>query len=877
MIWQFIILNNRTSTETIIDEPPGWDKNRSEIIRDPDWNGIFFENSGELFEWYDIAEALLREEYDVYGVQADMNLVIKQNCGQGLAEYYRGRFDFAQYDHICADLCYVKCPVESLDDITSFRNRKNQKADLEATKAFDGIVNLTPYAKLPFDLILPSKGIFIQDRANNEKAAVVEQFEGGLQPTFPSTGGAHNLTTSQIEFGLPDNQLQEIGSFQVGISHLMDLTNLNGAGPYFAHFPPGVFPGSGIWPLNLNPFENFTPGSPNYTDIENPVLLEVNIQGALDVLECYLGTCVFYLLRLPDRPGVLTNGEADTDYEYIAQQALNNTGSAVWPSGYNSPNSGALAFTFNYSGDIVLSKNDRFYLFLSVTEGKSQTEIDNVTAGAKALKLTLDINQSFVKISNLSHTNPTLAKAFAINETISRVAEVITNDKLRAYSEYFGRIDSEPYAMNEDGCGSLEIVTNGLRIRRQENKIPGKTTPFSLSMDDLFNGLNPIHNIGIGIEPDILRPGYNRLRVEPWHYFYNEGLIMSCTNVARIERKVYEKEIYATFRYGYQKWEAEEYNGLDEFLTKRIYRTTLSQVTNELVKLSQFIASGYAAEVTRRKGNIDSKDWRYDKETFIICCSRIQRYRVKFDPDAGPHGTVSFEFLGDPAVTFSTGIGGTFTVDILGSQFNDGTMTFVSYDYVGTHLILYVDASSAPITAELTSGVSFPSAIYSVNSLFVEVGNIDNPANIIDPGTIYNYRISPIRNAMRWMNKVLESYRQFDADAKIIFTDGDGNIFAEGEMESITCRLEIGVIAENATLSKANFDDPDVDAKPFLIAERVIYQYPMNVSNYLAMKANPGGKIYFENECDRGYGWIDKITYTPEEGMANFNLIPKKV
>lgn len=868
MNWRFKIKNNRTNVITVIEEPVGWDANKCELKRDPDWHGIFFNNSGDDYEFHGQAERLLKAEYDQYGAQGDMNLIIEDNCGNGYELFDEGKFDFVSYVHSCGDMCFVKCPTESTNDVQNVRNRKNQKADLDAAVSFNGVTALAPYAKLSYPLPLPSKGIFIQDRAVILTSSV-EVFDGGLEAVL---GSGHNVSVVQIEFGLPDNQLSEIGSFFVKPTHTMDLTSLNSASVTIAHFPAGVFPGNGLWPLNLSPIENFTPGSPNYTDVENPVQFDIRIKGVLDILETYLGTTSIYLLRLPDRPGYATNGEHEADYEFLHEATYVNPGCGVFPGCYLAPNSGSVNFDFVFAGNVTINKNDRFYLFMALSEDKTNTELANIAGGAKALRLTLD-DDSHISITNLSHTPATESKVYAINEVISRVTEVITDDQIRAYSDYFGRTDSEPYAVAADGCGSLEVVTDGLRIRRQENKTPGQTNPFSLSLDDIFGGINPIHNIGIGIEPDPNRSGFNRIRVEPWHHFYNDTVVMSCIGVNLIKRSAYAKEIYSTFNFGYQKYEAEQYNGLDEFLTKRIYRTTLSQVTNDLKATSSMVASGYALEVTRRIGDTDSKDWRYDKDIFIICCARIPKYRVTFDPTQGVYGTISFDFVGDPVVTFGIGLGGG-SVDILGSLFNDGTINFTGYYYVDNRLTFLVDVSSAPITAEVTDGVSFTSATYAPDSLFVEQGNVDTPLNIVDPGTLYNYRISPIRNAMRWMNKILESYRQFDLDAKIIFTDGSGNYFAQGEMLSSSCRLENGVIAENATLNKSNFDDVN-DAKPFLIPERVLYDFPMSSAEYKLVKANPYGQIYFENDCDNGFGYIDTIDYKPDQGIATFTLIPK--
>jgi hypothetical protein len=159
-------------------------------------------------------------------------------------------------------------------------------------------------------------------------------------------------------------------------------------------------------------------------------------------------------------------------------------------------------------------------------------------------------------------------------------------------------------------------------------------------------------------------------------------------------------------------------------------------------------------------------------------------------------------------------------------------------------------------------------------ALSVELGNVTNPVNIVDPDTLYNFRISPVRNAMRWMNKILASYRQFDANAKILFTDGDGNYFAQGEMTDTNCRLEAAALTENQTIDISSFA-ASADAKPVLFPERVTYTYPFTAQDYVNIKANPGGKIYFESLNDSGYGWIDTIKWNPDDGTASFSLIPK--
>jgi hypothetical protein len=877
MIWRFSIIDRNNVTH-YIDECVGWDSNVSEIKRDLDWHGIVFTNQGETFQFDGNAMKLLKEEYDAYGVEGDMTLVMEEDCGNGYEEFSRGKFMFKDFEFVCGDDCYVKVPVETTKETKDLRNRLNQKVNLETTVAFDETTALPAYTALPFEMELPSKGIFIKDHSINE-TNIDEEFNGGLQAPF-NTGW--NLTYGQLEFamtikaaeigGFSFNPVQKVGTTYHG--HTMDLASQNSN---TANLFPDTstqntghpFPMSELWPLNLSPVVNYYADSPNYGQISNPVQLGLLFNGRIDVLNTVVSTTAFYLLRLPNRPNLLTNGELLSHYEIVYRNVLYD------PSNYfPNPGTGGIGLqpgsvlnigaTF-VNNNFILNQGDRLYMFITITERKNQSMINAINNGAKAFKLTINQN-SFFKISNLSHTPATTSKVFAVNEALSRISESITNDKLRAYSEYFGRTDSQPYSHAVDGCGGLEVITDGIRIRKQENRIPNKPSLFSLSLQDIFEGLNPIHNIGMGVETDPNRAGYNRLRVEPWQHFYNNTIILSCTDVGKVTRKMYEKEVFSTFQFGYAKWEAEEYTGLDEFLTKRTYRTTLNQVKNDLVKLSKFIASGYALEITRRKGDNNSKDWRYDKESFIICATRVPHFKVIFN---AANNTIKV-FTNQQNQPYFLGPA---TIAVAGTVNNNAIYNIISATTTSFDYVLYQVTQNIVFDEECFI-TTFPSIVFP-SGLYVELGNVLNPQNIIDPATLYNYRISPIRNAMRWMNRVFESYKQLPS-AKIIFTDGDANYYAQGEMQDPNCKLENSSLTENETIDLTIYADPN-NAKPFLSPERVVFDYPMSSKEYKTIEANPYGLIHFSSDSEDGFGWIESTQYKPEEGKGTFTLIPKAI
>lgn len=857
MRFRFTIINNRTSQQTVIDEPVGFDKNKLKISRDLDWHGIFFSNQGDLFQFYGEAEKILKAENDAYRLQADMSLQLEEDCGDGFEILETQKFNFSTYDHVSAANCFVRISLEKNDDVMDIRNRFDQKVNLETLVAFDETTALVPYTRLPFKLMLPSKGIYIQDEFQNE-TTFSTPVQGVPENNNPGTTPAdHNSEVGMIEIGFDKNISSEIGNAssltQSRYSCVITAAGSLGCGAFDRFIMTGPAAPIEICPLQISPWVNFQEGSPNYGAVDNPCKLEITINGEIEVLAGTVNYVWWVLTVLPF--GAV--GNVESDYVFIQKNLVYQAPGPGLPPG--SIIDISQVYTDN---NFTLNEGDRIYSFYTIYHRRQNSSI---TAGGPGWNMTFNAD-NFVKLTNISHTANTECKVFAINESISRVVETITNDNVRAYSELYGRTDSEPYSHVSDGCGSLKAITDGLRIRRQENKIPGQTTVYSVSLKDIFEGLNPIDNIGMGIEPDPNRAGFNRLRVEDWSHFYNDTVIMSCTNVASIRRKTNPKEIYSIFNFGFQKWEAEEYNGLDEFLTKRSYRTTLKEVNNTLTKYTAWIGSGYAWEITRRIGNNNSKDWRYDKETFVVCLTRDRKYHVKFFSDGN-----KMRFETD---TDGTEFVGPSTITISGSQFNNGTRTIFVASIIfipGQATIIEIGFSGGATIDEESYDVTFN--IVSPAGLFVELGNVINDVNIIDPRTIYNYRISPIRNAMRWMNKVLQSYQEFDPNAKLIFTDGDGNYFAEGEMESTICKLENGPLAENVTISASIYTNPD-DAKPILEPERVVFDYPMTSCEYKAIKANPGGKIYFENECEIGYGYIDEIIYTPREQMANFNLIP---
>lgn len=211
----------------------------------------------------------------------------------------------------------------------------------------------------------------------------------------------------------------------------------------------------------------------------------------------------------------------------------------------------------------------------------------------------------------------------------------------------------------------------------------------------------------------------------------------------------------------------------------------------------------------------------------------------------------SFDTINSPLDITSILVAGTYPIEITRQQsFADSGGADTKYDN-----------DTFIICLERTS--------YPYGTLQVELGNITNAANIFSPNTIYNYRISPIRNLMRWFKNIAAGFASLaDAQNTLFFTSGTGNLIASGLMTDPFCRQENSELAENENIFVTKFTN-SVDYFPLWKNELIFYEYPMSISDYRTIKENPYG--YISVQCGNGEFekyWIKEIKYKPMKGLA---------
>lgn len=748
------------------DEVLGWEEMEIIAKRDSVWHGIFFESSYTKLIFVGEGYSVIKTAYDDSGSNANTDLFIEASCDDTSAfeALDTARLKYSRIKFIEEDSCRVEIPVEGTSCLQLFRSRYDQKVNLLSRRTFDLAPgdpdDLSDYGSKFPEIELPAKPLIMENKAvDGETMNETFIFSSSAAGTATFIRAVDLLTTNKnyLNTFFPDN-----GESWGGVGSQIQSFINSGAIPFQE--------------IDLTETVECNEVTEVYISIE--ILYDLSVQFTAGTMDTGIPAllCSFGVESL-EVYGTLNLIHAQADNTIITNEVLATTSTQCIEKGGI-----AAEWQIGYTGTWTkaVSTGDRLYLIFTIN---AAWDVDSV------INLELDINwtpsgEQLLYIRGAADCDPSDSKIFLINECLSRTSEIITNDCLRVYSDYFGRTDALPYDSIADGCGSLESLTTGLYIRNVL-KNDGNEPDFFISMKQLFDGLNAIHNIGIGMEDDSESGQDQLLRFEPVEYFYVDTILKTISDqeaVFEIQRVFDVKRAIAVFNFGYKKWETENNYGLDEINSKREYRTELTNVDTKVEKLSELIASSYSIELTRRAGSDLKQDFKYDNDTFIICLQRD---------------------------------GGNFEVEI----FTDLVTT-----------------------------------------------------NLLSDTNLYNVRISPRRNFMRWYKSIRTT-----ASSRFTFNAGDANYIAiVNKTNNDDCLLELQAsdMGEDEGLSANHFKvAPSSNYTPIWLPEIWEFEYPLSYEEYKVIRANPTGRISVNHQGVETQCFIEEITYSPVDGIAKWKLL----
>lgn len=737
-----------------VEEPIGFNDLELSMKRDDNYHGMQFLASTGTLRFIGDGGAYLRDQKETFGIFANVIFIAQQSCEGEFETIISGRLNFGKYKASCGRVCVVEIPFEEDGCKVVFNNRFDQKVDIDSLAGFDKMTPLPDYNQLKNVISIPAVALEAGVSGNVPTDRFL--FECIFLYSNPNVTiffrpDYEVITNDSIETGqllAINNMESSLGSEQTDcingpitpqlLLEQSEIDCFNGTFSYISRQ-------KGILAATFQPDADTGPGKIKY--IKQVIYLWDGFTGG-SIIDG--GDLVFET--------IIADYSADPVEAPIAIPFDSTvSGTTAIPEGYG----------FYSIFDVELENNDDFlfsYIKLSV-DWDSDTSIN-----ISATKLCPDSECQY----------------YLIHETLSRVAESITNKCIRAKSNYYGRIDSQPFSFDNDGCGSLRMFTSGLKLR---NAPDGK---FFASMKDLIEGLNAIDNIGFDIIEDTELPGRFILRIEPVSEFYQDIELISLDFIAESSNEIQESMHYAKINVGYEKWEVEKINGLNEFNSNREYRTNVETISTTKDIKSKLIAGSIPIEVTRQQSFADSgaADTTYDNDIFIICLERNV------------------------------------------------------YDFI------------------------------------VEQNKILNPSNIFDPTTVLNYRISPVRNLMRWFKSIINTYPDiYSGSSKLFFNSGTGNFLASGTLDDNSlCRMEGAfIVNENIDVWVSLFQNQNENAKPLWKNETDSFEYPLSISQWNFLKNNPYGYISFTcgNDTQIKKGFIKEIKFRPVRGIANFILTRK--
>ncbi|MDR2003933.1 MAG: hypothetical protein LBQ74_12950 [Prevotella sp.] len=569
-MYKYYLIYNGVKSE-IDKEPIGWDQFETTISRNEKSHGIGIEYADMELKFYDdVSISILKTAY-TDDIDSQVLFIVEYDD----TEEYRGAVDFGAYNEVYAKFHYIAVKIGDIGIETTLFNRQEQKVNIDSLVAFDGAV-LPSYPFLKKNITVPARSLLFTDDIKSEEDYNARDFHHGNSVDY-------KVIIVRIPMGKQDlSEIEDINDYEDIYSGRTDYS-VDDWTQYIFNLGECIF--RYAEQDGFKSTENFT----------------LKVKFDLGVHCTFTNQSGLY-----DTPRlgiyiVVTNANGNIK---------NILKSEDMGKGVIAPGNVNYSASVNDSYDISMDVGDMIAIGIYAYPRQGYEYLNDYI-----MDITV-ISGALFSITSLNKIEDTTANVSLIHEALSRIVEAATNGAISVKSDYYGRTDSNVNPTPQNGAGSMRAISTGLRIRQATN--PDNSEPlFSLSFADIFKGVQPIDNVGYGF---VWENGQRVLRIEPYSWFYSsDNIILEINNPASKKTSIDTNNVFASFKCGYKKYETEGTNGLDAFLTEREYRTRLKIGAAKLEQVSEFVADPYSIEVTRRLANKkDTKDWRYDNDTFIF-------------------------------------------------------------------------------------------------------------------------------------------------------------------------------------------------------------------------------------------------------------------
>lgn len=570
MIFRFVLDSEQAGSFILPRDPKGWDETEISIRRGLEYHGFFYDRNFPLEFQCGSGKEYIDNAYETYGVDVIIRITISISCSART-----GNVDAPDYS------------IDYSDDYGSLV--AGGAGGFESV--FEGILDMKSYTrtqeKTSVGLINSDFFTKVRNRLDTQVELTKNESLDGVvldqMSNFPQTQTLHSKEIVRT------GELFGVDVSEAYIEPVIQPTHL-------------VLPGTVISDEVNSMIEPEAPYLGTSAAQQQPVFRNDSGQSVSITIE--------YSVDINITTTTTAGGESfDYDLRYEVGTSLDNTGVVFLKVVPVVTTAGdPLTTEFSDSGivtSVVIPSGEKLFL---------QFVVNRVGGGSNTATIELNSFAGNVKISYNSETDPSQGLTFPIHEIGAAITQRITGEDDAFRSNLLGRTNSAPNSYDNNGCLAFMVMTNGKLMRG----FSVADAPFFMSMNQFFKTVNAIGNVGLGVEKegsDLV------LRIDSKEYFYDSTVLFQFNFVPDI-RTTLAKEYYTSDLFiGYEKWETENINGIDEPNTKRQYNTGIKTIENRVDLLAPAIASMYAIELTRRQGD-SSTDWKYDNDLFIICTRR---------------------------------------------------------------------------------------------------------------------------------------------------------------------------------------------------------------------------------------------------------------
>ena len=546
----------------------------------------------QTLEFYFDGAQYLKQAFKLGGFEEEVLCLIYEQDEEDLtfSLVYTGRVNLSSYEYIDENQS-VKVNIEQLGFAQQLFNNDGVKVDMSSTRAVHNGASLPP---------LPVRKVGLSSKAL-VKLSVLEAKESLKEPSSFSieAWGYERLNPNPDFYWIPglDNAKQEeiketitnaprwFAPFARHIDYA-DVTPVNNDQFFIRATEKGEYTVSLNWDLNIE--------TTHYTRFDGPAERTMYMHW------------------------VFVHKKADGSEIY-----LNANNSALEYNPPTVPSGQMIHKSLNWSSNIPeqislnLDVGDKVFVYASVNEYNLTTD------QSYTIKYKIHSRAISLTFSGATLTDSSEAEGLFIADVFKRVVESVVGKVDVANTAMYDLRDGYRTSIDYDTIRGKRIILNGFHIRgwTMEEK------PVYASLKDIYDTMNAIDNVGLGIRQRLDAAGAPagfEAYVAPVEEFYRKDVVLNLGCVGDKKHTINRDFIYNEAIVGYNKYQSDGLNSLDEFNTQREMKTGITQLKGKYEAVSPYRTDGYGAEDARRqpRSEFPNKTTSYDSDNFLWCVER---------------------------------------------------------------------------------------------------------------------------------------------------------------------------------------------------------------------------------------------------------------